>query len=483
MALVLAMLGSSCTKDWLDVAAESQIRAEDQFNSESGFKDALIGSYIGMTDPALYSKDLTWNMIDLLSQQYNALPAGAQYLDLQQYNYTSVRAQPKIDAVWSHAYNTIANINGALNYIDKKKAVLNPISFSIIKGELLGLRAFLHFDLMRIYGYGNLANRTDLSGKLAIPYVSNFNKDVTPQRSYPETFALMAKDIADALELLKEDPLYPNPSRPAGYYDDVNRNGFFSTREQRMNYYAVRALQARMLLWQGGAENLSAARTAAEDVIAHSPAKLITPSYNAAGDPSLYPENVFCLNVTAFADIVNRYLDASKNTNYDALFMLRPAAETLYETSNTNIGVPDIRFNTLLQAQTLGMVSVKHRQAQSRVNGNIMPLIKIPEMYYIAAEYYISTGDLNKAIAGLNTVRSSRNIIQAIPATTDRSVVESELFKEYRKEFVSEGQLFFYYKRTGRTAFPGLAVTRIADDKLYVLPYPGSELEFGNRVQ
>jgi hypothetical protein len=46
-----------------------------------------------------------------------------------------------------------------------------------------------------------------------------------------------------------------------------------------------------------------------------------------------------------------------------------------------------------------------------------------------------------------------------------------------------EGQSFVYYKRLGKTSFPGLAAGTIADDKIYLLPYPATEIEFGNRVQ
>ena len=249
MCLLLA--ATSC-EEWLDVTPNTQIRAEEQFKSEDGFKDALIGVYIGMATPELYAKDMTWNLVDLLSQQYAVLPNLASYVDVQHYQYRSTKAVPQVDALWNNSYKLIANINNALHYMEKNKEVLHPISHDIIKGELLGLRAFIHFDLMRLYGYGNLADRSDLAGKLAIPYVTEYKKEATPQLGYMQTFGLMENDINTALELLKADPIYVNAERPAGYFDQVNRDGFYNLREQRMNYYAVKALQARVLLWQGG---------------------------------------------------------------------------------------------------------------------------------------------------------------------------------------------------------------------------------------
>lgn len=472
---------SSCKKDWLDVTSRSQIRAEDQFKSEVGFRDALMGVYIGMTDPAMYAKDMTWNLVDLLSQQYNTLPNPGLYSDVQQFKYKSTRGMPQVNAMWNKTYNVIANINSVLGYIDKDKSILHPISYSIIKGELLGLRAFLHFDLMRLYGYGNITNRPEVAAKPAIPYVSQFSKDITPQLSYDKTFELLKNDINAAIELLKEDPIYKLPGRPANYYDNVNRNGFFNKREQRMNYYGAKALLARVLAWQGGATNKAAARAVAEEVISAAPAKLITPATSPASDRILYVEHLFNLNVNGFQNIIKTYFNADQATNYDALFLLTQNAQSLYETNVGNIGVVDKRFNTLLESQTRGMAPVKLAQRQNGIV-NIMPLMKVPEMYYIAAEDYIET-DLPKAITYINLVRKSRGIVQDIPAGADKATVADELFKEYRKEFISEGQLFFYFKRTGRVSIPGLSVGTIADDKIYLLPYPDSEIEFGNRVQ
>jgi len=107
-----------------------------------------------------------------------------------------------------------------------------------------------------------------------------------------------------------------------------------------------------------------------------------------------------------------------------------------------------------------------------------MPLIKLPEMYYIAAEHYWATEDLEQAIGYLNTVRSSRGILDPIPLDSDSETVWEELKKEYRKEFISEGQLFYFYKRIGATAIPGLSESVELYDDIYVLPYSDCELQF-----
>jgi hypothetical protein len=55
-----------------------------------------------------------------------------------------------------------------------------------------------------------------------------------------------------------------------------------------------------------------------------------------------------------------------------------------------------------------------------------------------------------------------------------------EIQKEYHKEFLSEGVMFYYYKRTGTKTIPNY--TEDMEDAQYVLPYPEFEIQSG-RVQ
>jgi hypothetical protein len=462
------------------VTSSDEVRAEEQFSSEEGFKDALIGVYIAMGEQSLYGKDLTWNMVDILSQQYAALSQSAIYYEIQDFEYETNLSAPRIEAVWSDAYTVIANINNALHYIDENQEVLDPINYDIIKGELLGLRVYLHLDLMRLYGHSNIGDR-NVGDELTIPYVTEYSKDIPERYTVTETVDFMKEDLNEALQLLQTDPVYEDADRGDDFYADVNTDGFYDNRQQRMNYWAVKALQARLLAWQGG-ENMDQARQAAEDVISNSMVALIdSDSYPVSNDPILYQENLFSVYINAFEDVINDLLDASDQANYNALYLTDGTVEDIYETQNSNIGPPDIRYNTLLESQTLGHVSVKLYQESGLNNPDRIPLIKLPEMYYIAAEYYVNNNQKDQAITYLNTVRDSRGIVEDIPESATQEEVQEEIFKEYRKEYVSEGQLFFYYKRTGVVDIPAASRNVEADDDIYMLPYPDQELEFRNQ--
>src|SRR5699024_9727416 len=401
--------------------------------------------------------------------------------DLQQYEYGTTFAENRIDAVWQSSYNTIANINNILGYIEEDRGVLGDIDHSLIKGELLGLRAFLHFDLLRLFRKGALDNRPGLSDELTVPYVTEYSKDIPKRYSYTQTFDLLLQDIKDGLALLELDPIYTTGERPEGYEEIITSDNFYSNRKLRMNYYALKALQARVLAWLGGDQNLDKARTAAVEVINGSDTQLIDgQSYNVSANPTLFPELLFSLRIEGLEDITNPLLNASSGdvANDEAVFYPNGTIDDIYETSNANIGPPDIRFNSLLEQQARGYVSLKLLQTDAvtgSASHDIVPLIKLPEMYYIAAEYYINTNQRGQAIDYLNTVRTSRGIVQQIPEDAKQQELEDELFKEYRKEFISEGQLFYYYKRLGLETLPNLSQDITVDDDIYVLPYPDSE--------
>ena len=99
------------------------------------------------------------------------------------------------------------------------------------------------------------------------------------------------------------------------------------------------------------------------------------------------------------------------------------------------------------------------------------PLIRKTEMYYIIAE---CEADKTEQLRVLNIVRFNRGLIDLASTVT----VNTELQKEYQKEFFGEGQLFYYYKRMGTTSIPNgsAASGNISMNATkYVVPLPLSE--------
>ena len=78
IALLLAGAAGTLTscENWLDVTSGSEIRAEDHFKNTEGFRQALIGCYLGMTDQTLYGKDMSWLVPEMLGQQFEPYSIG-----------------------------------------------------------------------------------------------------------------------------------------------------------------------------------------------------------------------------------------------------------------------------------------------------------------------------------------------------------------------------------------------------------------------
>jgi hypothetical protein len=108
-----------------------------------------------------------------------------------------------------------------------------------------------------------------------------------------------------------------------------------------------------------------------------------------------------------------------------------------------------------------------------------LPVIRLPEMYLVSAEAAIAT-DLAKSRERINELRRRRECDILVPDNvTDPELLRSEILLEYRREFIAEGILFYYYKRLDASRVEGLAGD--FDKVRYLLPRPIEEIEFGNR--
>ena len=110
---------------------------------------------------------------------------------------------------------------------------------------------------------------------------------------------------------------------------------------------------------------------------------------------------------------------------------------------------------------------------------NKINVIRLPELYFIAAESYARSGNLDQALSLMNTFRETRGLYEPLIDLNQAQVLE-EIGKEYQREFLSEGMMYFYYKRIGAETVP--AKSGAMTDADYVLPYPDLEIQSG-RIQ
>lgn len=496
--LLIVILAMTSCKKWLDVQPHATVSANELFETQEGFEEALDGVYTRCAQTDLYGDELTVGLPEVLAQNYYISPASNpySYLHTSQYLYTDATFINLKDAIWNGLYNGIVNANLILANIDQKKSLFTGNEYALIKGEALALRAYLHFDAFRLFGPAYSAG----GSQKAIPYVTTYSNQVTAISSTNDVFRYAIADLDSAKQLLSAADSIRTPTYRVGYplsgTDSVNSNGtagsernypslFLQNRRFRMNYYAVCAELARVYLYKGDKVN---ALANAEEVINANKFPWIVSSYATTSDPTktdriFFNELIFGWYIPkSQTNLQNRF----ENGN-TSLELQTDDYNTLYEKNGP--GAEDLRYKVwFLPSRDAGMQELlKYKRNlnadPNNASANLYPLtapaIRKSEVYYIAAESSFSSNP-GKALDYLNQVRASRGIPQQVNVTTEADFM-NELVKEMRKETYGEGQIFYLYKRLNRN-IPGPSGTVIpASNKIYELPLPNNEIEFGGR--
>ena len=484
--LTTTMLGLMSCSDWLDVSPKTSIPTDKQFESESGFKDALTGIYLKLGTTTLYAGDLTYAYLDELAGLYSDYPGYNTNVVFDQsivFDYENMFLSKK-NGIYSTMYNIIANINNFLEYVDKNKDVLvTERYYETMKGEALGLRAFLHFDLLRMFG----PVYKEHPASKAIPYRIAFDKDATPVLPASEVVDAILKDLNDAEKLLKE-------SDPLDFFTDqtdedfTDKNHFLVNREFRMNLYAVKAMLARVYCYKGDAESKGLATEYAKQVIAASKYFTLYKSQTASNYNSIrYAEQIFGITVNEFSNLlIGNYMDMENTNTQQHFYLDGDKFKFFYETADA--GNTDWRKNTDVFCRKYNQKPLNGGYAYS--GADAIPLIRLPEMYYIVAECVPSASESADA---LNTVRFARGIsysdeISSIgyddldnTSEEDKNQTKriNEIMKEYRKEYFAEGQLFYFLKAHNYSTYYGCGIETMTEAH-YQMTLPDDEYIFGN---
>lgn len=492
--ILAGLLTFSSCNDWLDVDPKTSIPADKEFETEYGFKDALTGIYLKLTDTELYARNLTYGYLDELAGIYedHSLSNDADRTDI--YDYTD-EAESRINGIYVKMYNTIANVNNLLTNLEEHRNVLTtPLYYETMKGEALGLRAFLHFDLLRLYGPIFSENP---NGE-AIPYRTTFDNEATPVLSASDVVEKILADLTQAHDLLADsDPCDFFTDRTSEEFSD--KNMFLVDRQFRMNLYAVKAMLARVYSYKGDAESRRLAVQYAQEVIdATDYFTLYTTQDVNTYNSIRYREQVFGISVYDLENILEnnnmsmasepsiQYRYVTPRANFQAFYDLNSGGDTDWRSHG-------FAFNSVETYEGMFMYCLKYNQANLSTNADgadAIPLIRLPEMYYIIAE---CADDPQTSADALNEVRFARGISYEDEINTvdyDRPYAAGEdpslskrvnlIMHELRKEYFAEGQLFFYLKAHHFTTFDGCLFENGMQTEHYQWVLPEDEIIFGN---
>lgn len=462
--ILFALFLMTGCENYLDITPDGQVKRDDLLSTPEGVEDAMYGVYSQLRDPYLYGRELSYSALDVMAQYFES-KGNNKVEALLKYDYDYSDVESLFEATWINMYKNISNVNSILNSGLVGSATDYPAK--IYRGEALGLRAFMHFDLLRIFTEQVTVN-PEAEG---IPYATEFSLNTPNFSKVSQVYDYIIADLLKAEELLADEGQY------------IGKRDFMTMRQIHFNIHAVRATLARVYLTKGDYDN---ALKYANKVIAEGGRTLL--KYNEIkGDVEGILSRKECIfGIQSSTDFYsNVYSDLWLSTSF---YSLNPRPD--YDVVYTAGGEEDYRVAAYYETQAVGSVRFVKLIDRYKVNGDEynrpadviqgINMIRLPEMYYIASECLMNKNLLKEAVEMLNKARASRGVTEMDVNTTTASMLADAINNERYKELVGEGQTFFNMKRHNMPITTIEGATLSASNNIYVIPIPDVEYEYRN---
>ena len=469
LCAALGLTFTSCDS-FLDITPEGQVNRDQQLGTTEGIEDALYGAYSQLRSTTLYGQELSFSSLEILAQTLycpGTLSTGKTIAALGRYEYTYSAVETIFENVWVNMYENIRNVNSIINSPLIENAAEFP--FTTYRGEALALRAFMHFDLVRLYAEQYTVN-PEADG---IPYATEFSLNTPDFESLAKNYEHILADLHEAEQLLEDEDRYEGTGN------------FMLDRQIHLNKYAVKALLARVYLTMGNKEK---ALDYAVEVI-DSRQYVLKEKTEVVGDLAGVLSRKETLWGVYFAGFFTQVNAKLQQTTSSYSLDLRTDFMTLYETDAAGI---DFRTEAYFSTVDMGGSESKYRLCKLtdtyEQNSNVgqrpsdlilgINMIRIPEMYYIAAECLLDT-DPDAAMNYYNEVRVHRGLEPL--GEEDGALTIGRINDERDKEYIGEGQKFFNMKRQNLSILSHDGeTTYTANKNIYVVPVPDIEKENRN---
>ena len=470
--IALLMMTLSSCNDYFDKTGDEQhITDKKFFGDEAAFASALTDCYTLMRSRDLYGGMLTLEMMEFANQ--NMAPHDAFSSAAAQLNFADAALAARIDSMTHAAYRVVAACNKLIDEAERTKVVFTSAGKKkIITAEAYALRAAVQFDLLRLF---HPAPATD-AGFRGLPYVTHTSANAPEALTTTQILQAVNDDLAHAAQLLKTaDPILKERNSIVGVGEFDRRLRTF-----QMNFYAVKAVQARVALWQG---NYEQAVAQADSVLAHLQNTVaryrlfywVTPGHYGS-DFSFSREYVFGIasTPTGFARLSD---DMFKTKGIQTTTSLRD----IYADN------ADIRYRAWFRQQGSGYAMsnkfgsatlltdyVYSTSATATSLPAAIPYIKLGEVMLIKVEALNEMGQTSAARSLLEEMQGYKDISYASRATSvTKESLRELIYAEARRDLFGEGQLFYLNKWLGLTSVKAADGTmRTVTLNQYTLPLP-----------
>ncbi|MFO7938603.1 MAG: RagB/SusD family nutrient uptake outer membrane protein [Bacteroidales bacterium] len=461
--LLMLVIGTSCSEDWLDTKPSTSTDTEGAISTLFDAQVALNGVYSNLQDEEYYGADMfAWG--DLRADDIRSTSRSKRNVNAFRYSYTT-DANPS--GLWSQPLKALKLTNNILLQIDNLKLQDGETEDkkASIKGQALALRALIHFDLTRLYGYPYAKDNGESLGAPIIKSKVDF------------TYKAKRSTVKECYEAIIEDLKMVVDNN---MISSAVNNGF-------INLHAAQALLSRVYLYKGDDAN---ALKYAEMVIDSEMYSFVgRKNYATSWSKEFSTESIFSI-VNTTTDNADReaigYLwdpEGYAAMGLDVEYMQLVFAN---EKDIRNSIIDSIDLDKAEDSEEIVGYLKKFPgigDAGTRVNN--VPLIRLPEVYLNAAEAAL-TVDKAKAVKYLNTLIENRyDVKDSLDVTT---ITKDIVLMERRKELVGEGQRFYDILRNGGTIdrtsdfLWGAPESVNWDHYQVVLPIPRAELNTNKEI-
>ena len=484
IALFAILTLAAACQDFLTEDPVMSQSTELTLSDYNGLNKAVAGAYAPIASSVWYGN---FFVLDAEMRAGNAMiPANTNFQSGRMMTpYYMTYSPDATSGLWSTAYYVISACNNVIDAIDNAEDLttssVTTADINNLKAEALALRAFAHFDLLRIYSRLNGTN-----GEYGVCVITEpqLPTDMPARASVEETYAQIIKDLTDAEGLMS---------------DSYQRTGVTDPKAT-FNKLAIQALLARVYCYH---KDWSKASEYATKVINSGKFKLWT----SAEYPSVWGKEIAGDGGEVILEVYGK-----QTNSYDAWWegpshMTNPLgyADCAATAQLVNLFEEgDIRGTTGIrgdasnprddgkvmfctdqeevsggQLWTMKYYGKGDGNATSTPDFNNVIILRLSEMYLIRAEAAVN-GSGTTALADLNAIRANRG------ASPLNSADKAAVALERRLELNFEGHLWFDLDRTGGSiSYSDGIVTRNIDatSKYWALPIPKSQVDINENLK
>ena len=434
LTALCVVLFASC-EGYLDVVPSNSAPAETSITTAADAEVVMNGIVSKMTSASYYGR----NFIMYGDAKGGDLTIRSQGRGLDAlYVFNHSASSNSYSGYWVQIYHCLAQVNNLLLNIDKiAEAGTMTSALESYKGQALTLRALMYFDLVRLYGKPYNMDKSAYGVPLIL---EPQDASAEPTRaSVEQVYAQIVKDLTDGAPLLSK-------SKAKGY----------------VNYYANMALQAKVYLYM---ENYASALAAAETVInskvytLYSNSNWVSSWTSEFNTESIFELAMYLDESDLGTGSLGFYLRRSKHGSTSAMGWFMASD---YWIARMNEDPGDVRWGIMSYDESYSDTGVYRNGSCYKYSGSTtlsgdgkgsgtavnIKVIRFSEVYLIAAEAALGTGNKDKAATYLQEIRKRS---PGLPAATAATVSVDMILNERSKELFAEGHRFFDMMRLNKT--------------------------------